>query len=225
MNRHWTQDEIRWLRANVGRMDLQSASRALGIPLVEIEKKVRELQAESAEAASASRKAPATHREAARELSHARKVFEKGMEHLHRREMEAAATCFAEVVELHPDERELLDRARTFLAVSRNGKKDREKAPRDAVEIYHAAVFEKNRGNCAKALELVGSANGHGDPDGRLAYLAACCLALTGRPADALASLRAAIDASDQNRIQARLETDLASLRADPAFDSLVGRS
>lgn len=225
MNRHWTQDEIRWLRANVGRMDLQSASRALGIPLVEIERKVRELQAESAEAASASRKAPATHKEAARELSHARKVFEKGMEHLHRREMEAAAACFAEVVELRPDERELLDRARTFLAVSRNGKKDREKPPRDLAEIYHAAVFEKNRGNCAKALELVGSANGHGDPDGRLAYLAACCLALTGRPGDALASLRAAIGASDQNRIQARLEADLASLRTDPAFDSLVGRS
>ena len=224
MSRHWTQDEIRWLRANVGRMDLQSASRALGVPLVDIEKKARELQAESPEAAGAARKAPATHKEAARELTHARKAFEKGMEHLHRREMEAAAACFAEVVDLRPDERELLDRARTFLAVSRNGKKEREKPARDGAEIYHAAVFEKNRGNFAKALELVGSANGHGDPDGRLAYLAACCHALTGKPADAFASLRVAIAASDQNRIQARLEADLASLRSDPAFDSLVGR-
>ena len=45
MSRHWTQDEIRWLRANVGRVDLQSASRALGVPLVEIEMKMRELSA------------------------------------------------------------------------------------------------------------------------------------------------------------------------------------
>jgi tetratricopeptide (TPR) repeat protein len=221
MSRHWTQDEIRWMRANVGRMDLQSASRALGVPLVDVEKKAREIQAEDA---AVVRKAPATHREAARELSQARKLFEKGMEHLHRREMEPAAGCFAEVLELHPDELELVDRARTYLAVARNGKREREKALRDPVEIYHAAVYEKNRGNCLRAIELVQGANGQGDPDGRLAYLAACCLALNGRPADALASLRAAIAASDQNRIQARLEADLASLRSEPLFESLVGR-
>jgi tetratricopeptide (TPR) repeat protein len=221
MSRHWTQDEIRWLRANVGRMDLQSASRALAIPLVEIERKVAELRAEDA---SAARKSPTTHREAARELSHARKLFEKGMEHVHRREMETAAACFAEVLELHPEERELVDRARTFLAVARNGKREREKPLRDAAEVYHAAVFEKNRGNCLKAIELVQSANGHGDPDGRLAYLAACCLALNGRVPDAIASLKAAIEASDQNRIQARLEADLAALRSEPQFEALVGR-
>lgn len=221
MSRHWTQDEIRWLRVNVGRMDLQSASRALGVPLVEIERKVGELRAEDAAGA---RKPPSTHREAARELSQARKLFEKGMEHLHRREMEPAAACFGEILSLHPEERELVDRARTYLAVARNGKKDREKAPKDSKEIYHAAVFEKNRGNCLRAIELVQSANGHGDPDGRLAYLAACCLALNGRREEAMASLRAAIAASDQNRIQARLEADLASLRAEPLFEALVGR-
>lgn len=220
MSRHWTQDEIRWLRANVERMDLQSASRALGVPLVEIEKKLAELRTEAPPA----RKAPATHREAARELSHARKLFEKGIEQLHRRDMDAAAGSFAELLELHPEERELVDRARTFLAVARNGKREREKPLRDPAEIYHAAVFEKNRGNCQKAIELVQSANGHADLDGRLAYLAACCLALNGRSAEAIASLKAAIEASDQNRIQARLEADLASLRAEPLFEALVGR-
>jgi len=224
MSRHWTQDEIRWLRANVERMDLQSASRTLGVPLVEVEKKARELRAEALEAAGSQRKAPASHREAARELTQARKLFEKGMEHFHRREMEPAATCFAEVVELRPDEPELVDRARTYLHLSRNGRRDRDKPLRDVAEIYHAAVFEKNRGNCQKAVELVQSANGQGDPDGRLSYLAACCLALAGRKPEALACLRAAVDASDQNRIQARLEADLASLRTEPQFEALVGR-
>jgi len=221
MNRHWTQDEIRWMRANVGRMDLQSASRALGVPLVEVEKLARELQAE---AAATARKPPSTHREATRELSHAHKLFEKGMEHLHRREMEPAARCFSEILQLHPDEHELVDRARTYLAVASNGKREKEKPLRDPVEIYHAAVFEKNRGNCQKALELVHSVNGHGDPDGRLAYLAACCLALNGRPAEAVERLHASIEACSQNRIQARLEADLASLRSEPLFEALVGR-
>ena len=100
MSRHWTQDEIRWLRANVERMDLQSASRALGVPLVDVEKKVAELRAE---AATATRRPPATHKEAARELSHAHRLFDKGMEHVHRREMEAAAAAFNCIVEQHID--------------------------------------------------------------------------------------------------------------------------
>lgn len=222
MSRHWTQDEIRWLRANEGRVDLQSASRALGVPLVEVEEKVKEL---AAEASAAVRRPPATHREAARDLTQARKLFEKGMEQFHRREMEAAAACFTELLRIHPDESELVDRARTFLSLARNGKRDGERPLRDAEEIYHAAVFEKNRGNCRKAIELVRSADGQSDPDGRLAYLAACCLALNGRNAEALESLRAAVEASDQNRIQARLESDLASLRAEPLFAAILGRS
>ena len=95
MNRHWTQEEIRWLRANLGRMDLQSASRTLGIPLVEIERAARDLQAQEAQTA---RKPPSTHREAARDLSNAHKLFEKGMTHLHRRDMGPAARCFAEIL-------------------------------------------------------------------------------------------------------------------------------
>ncbi len=221
MSRHWTQDEIRWLNANAERMDLPTVSRSLGVPLVEVERKLAEVRAD---AAAAQRKPPATHREAARELTHARKLFEKGMEHLHRREMPAAAACFSELLELQPDERELVDRARTFLAVARNGKSAKEKPLRDPAEIYHAAVFEKNRGNCATAIELVRGAHGHADPAGRLASLAACCYALPGRPAEALESLKAAIAASDQNRIQARLEADLAPLRSQPRFEALVGR-
>ncbi len=222
MSRHWTQDEIRWLRANVDRMDLQSASRALGVPLVDVERKAAELRAE---ASTAARRPPATHREAARELSQAHRLFDRGMEHFHRREMEAAATAFGELVDLHPDERELIDRARTYLAVARNGKKEREKPLHDVVEIYHAAVFEKNRGDCRKAIELVASANGAPDVDGRLCYLAACCNALLGRPAEALDALARAIEISGQNRIQARLEADLASLKGEPRFEALLGRS
>ena len=62
MSRHWTQDEIRWLNANVDRMDLPSVSRALGVPLVEVERKLAELRAATA---AGQRKPPATHREAA----------------------------------------------------------------------------------------------------------------------------------------------------------------
>ena len=41
---------------------------------------------------------------------------------------------------------------------------------------------------------------------------------------EALERLKAAIVASDQNRIHARLEPDLAPLRSQPLFEALVGR-
>jgi len=56
-----------------------------------------------------------------------------------------------------------------------------------------------------------------------LAYNAACCDSLAGRTTDALAHLRQAIDASEQFRSFARGDSDLDSLRADPAFAELVG--
>ena len=56
-----------------------------------------------------------------------------------------------------------------------------------------------------------------------LAYNVACCEALAGHPAEALAYLRKAIDGSDQALEYAKGDSDLDSLRDDPAFKELVG--
>ena len=56
-----------------------------------------------------------------------------------------------------------------------------------------------------------------------VAYNVACCEALAGRPAEALVYLRKAIDTADQARELAKDDSDLESLREDPAFKELVG--
>jgi tetratricopeptide (TPR) repeat protein len=95
----------------------------------------------------------------------------------------------------------------------------------DPLELYHEAVFEKNRGNIKRALELLALAAEGPDGDGRVQYLAACCHALEGRMDDALECMKKAVRASPQNRIQARLETDLGPLRGTPAFTQLLTRA
>ena len=55
-----------------------------------------------------------------------------------------------------------------------------------------------------------------------LAYNVACCEALAGHPAEALAYLRRALEKSDQAREYAKGDSDLDSLRDDPAFKELV---
>jgi tetratricopeptide (TPR) repeat protein len=219
--RKWTEDDARWLKANFGRMDAQTLSRKLGLSLEDLEKKVRQLKLAAPEPEKF-RKAPASLKEAVRESSAARKEYEKAIELFHKRHFDDAARRFEDLIEKHPDEKEFLDRARMYLAACRNGRKTKGAAMDSPEEIYHAAVFEKNRGNVEKALELLKKSAGRKDGDGRTHYLAACCFALQGDVEQALQSLKKAIAADDHNRIQARLEADLSALRGTQGFTELV---
>ncbi|HEV8268114.1 MAG TPA: hypothetical protein VGR00_07775 [Thermoanaerobaculia bacterium] len=221
MNKKWSDEDTRWLKANFGRMDLQNLSHKLGCSLSEIEKKVKLLRLVAPEPA-ATRKTPATLKEAVREISAARRDYEKAIELFHKRKLEEAGRHFEDLIEKHPDEKEFVDRARMYLSACKNGKKGRAALPSEPEELYHAAVFEKNRGNPEKALEILRKTATRRDGDGRIHYLAACCHALSGDVEQALVNLKKAIAADDQNRIQARLEIDLAPLRGTPAFVELI---
>jgi len=221
MNRKWTDDDTRWLKANFARLDVQKISYQLGVSLEEIQKRVKALKLAVPKPAVA-RKAPSSLKEAKKELSAARKEYEKAMDAFHKRRFDEAARRFEDVVEKYPDEKEFRDRAKMYLAACRNGKKTRAGAPGDAEDLYHVAVFEKNRGNLDKALDLLKKTAGRRDGDGRLHYLAACCHALSGDVDQAITNLKKAIAADDQNRIQARLDTDLAALRSHQSFAEIV---
>src|SRR5450759_260072 len=219
--RKWTDDDARWLKANFGRMDLQTLSKELGLPLEDLEKKIRQMKLAAPEP-DRPRKAPASLKEAVKETSAARKEYEKAIELFHKRHFDEAARRFEDLIEKHPDEKEFLDRARMYLGACRTGKKTKGPSMAEPEELYYAAVFEKNRGNVDKALELLRKNAGRRDGDGRVHYLAACCFALQDDAEQALQSLRKAIAADDQNRIQARLEADLAPLRGTQGFTELV---
>ncbi len=220
-NRKWTDEDARWLKANFGRIDAQTMSKKLGLSLEELEKKIKQLKLVAPEP-DKSRKAPASLKEAVRESSAARKEYEKAIDLFHKRHFDEAARRFEDLIEKHPDEKEFLDRARMYLTACRNGKKTKAPVASEPEEIYHAAVFEKNRGNVEKALELLRKSAGKKDGDGRVHYLAACCFALQGDVDQALQSLKKAIAADDHNRIQARLEADLSALRGTQGFTELV---
>ena len=219
--RKWTDGDTRWLKANFGRMDLQTLSKELGLPLEDLEKKIRQMRLVGPEP-ERSRKTPASLKEAVKETSAARREYERAIDLFHKRHFDEAARRFEDLIEKHPDEKEFLDRARMYLGACRSGKRTKGVSAAEPEELYHAAVFEKNRGNIEKALELLRRNPGRRDGDGRLHYLTACCLALQGDVEQALLSLRKAIAADDQNRIQARLEADLAILRGTQGFTELV---
>ena len=56
-----------------------------------------------------------------------------------------------------------------------------------------------------------------------IAYNVACCEALEGRTAEAIEHLRLAVDKSEDLRRMATEDSDLDSLRDEPAFTEVIG--
>jgi len=137
-----------------------------------------------------------------------------GLSALQAKDWKKAVGLFEKAVETS-DRPEVKDRARQFLHVSRQkleasgGKPAQEAADTDP---YLLAVYEKNRGNLAGALEM-SRKGGRDQKDERFAYLTASIHAAEDRLEEAVAALNRAIELNPKNRIHAFHDPDFAELR------------
>lgn len=149
--------------------------------------------------------------------------FNKALETLHGKSWAKAAELFESVVQ-ESDVPELRERARQYLSACRlQEQKAQGDAPVPDEDPYLRAVYEKNRGNYAAALELV-KKNG-GEKDERYAYLAASIHAAEGRKDEAARTLTRAVELNAKNRVHAFHDPDFAELRRDPEHRQLFGLS
>ena len=147
-------------------------------------------------------------------------AFTKALDAFHKKDWANAAEQFEAVV-AQSDLLELTARARQYLAASRQrleeagGAKAKGKAKQEEDgDPFLRAVFEKNRGNTAAALELC-LQEGRDTKDERFAYLAAAIHASEGRIEEAVAALSRAIELNPKNRVHAFHDPDFADLRRD----------
>jgi tetratricopeptide (TPR) repeat protein len=150
-------------------------------------------------------------------------TFHKALEALHGRNWAQAAGLFESVIQ-ETDVPELRERARQYLAACRlQEQKAQGEQPSPDEDPYLRAVYEKNRGNYAAALDLV-KKNG-GDKDERFAYLAASIHAAEGRKDEAAKTLTRAVELNAKNRVHAFHDPDFADLRRDPEHRQIFGLS
>lgn len=143
-------------------------------------------------------------------------IYEAALQALHRGRLAEAEGLFTRVVE-DCDQPELAHRARQFQAVCR---RDAAAAAEPGDDPYLLAVFEKNRGNLARALELARTGS-RDEQDERFAYLVASIHALEERPSEAKQALGKAIDMNRKNRVYAYHDPDFAALRESEDFAPL----
>ncbi len=221
MAKRWTEAEVRFLKDNAGKMSVQALADALSARIDDVEKRLEKLGLTGAgPEVSAARKAQ-TVKELSRHTENARKDFDRGVTALQRKKTDEAERHLLDLIQKYPDEKELVDRARVYLAVCERQKNAARVALVEPEDFYYVALLEKNRGNVTEAIEHAKRAarkNGGGKVD----FLLACCYAQAGEIDTAVEHLRKAIEDDQHNRILARHDRDFDQLRDTPAFQELL---
>ena len=221
MAKRWTEAELRFLKDNAQKMSVQALADVLAVRIDELEKKMEKLGLTGASSESPAAKKAQTLKELSRHTENARKDFDRGVGALQKKKFDEAERNFLDLILKYPDEKELVDRSRVYLAICERKKQAAQPAMTEPEDFYYAAVVEKNRGNVSEAIEhLKRAAKKNGG--GRVDFMLACCYAQTGDSAVSLAHLKKAIEEDQQHRILARHDRDFDPLRESPEFQELL---
>ncbi|HSK08184.1 MAG TPA: tetratricopeptide repeat protein, partial [Vicinamibacterales bacterium] len=148
-------------------------------------------------------------------------LFEKGFNALQQRQYAKASEILSTLVSSYPEEKELHERARVYLAVCER-QVAAAAAPRTLEERLCAATLSINRGEAERALALLRDLErDHPDHD-HVQYMLALGHAVAGESEKAVRHLRRAIELRPSNRLAAQQDVDLDGLRNDPAFLALM---
>ena len=152
-------------------------------------------------------------------------LYEKGLKALQRHRYDAASTAFRQLFELYPDERELHERARLYIAVCERATGPRAKPPKGAAERILAATLALNRHDVDDALALLRTAAATDSSNDHVHYMLAVTHALRGDAEAAAAHLNKAIELNPDNQLQAKQEPDFDRIRTSKSFLGAIATS
>ena len=158
-----------------------------------------------------------------RKSSQALELFERAVKALGKKDYDRALELFDSLISAHPEERDLLERARSYRAVCERAlEKKPSFRPKTFEEMLHHGVYLHNRGEYEEALKFLRQAAEIHPRNEHVLYCMAATAARAGDSATALKSLRQAVGAGSANRAQARQDPDFDTLREDEEFLSIL---
>jgi hypothetical protein len=148
--------------------------------------------------------------------------YERAMTALQKRDYVRAEEMFAKMMEAHPAERDLVDRARVYINLCRN-QRATAGSPQGFDDHYYQGVVLSNRGQHHEALQLFDKALRFKQDSDKVHYAMAAAYAQVSDRVRALTSLRRAVELDPSCRLHARQDPDFDSLHGEPDFDAIVG--
>lgn len=144
-------------------------------------------------------------------------MYERGLQALQRHDFATAAAALRNVIELFPDERELLERAGLYLKVC-----ERELTPKEPLrstdDQVYAATVALNAGDDGSAVQQLQRALVQDPMHHQAHYMMAVAMARRQAWTSALEHLRQAIARNPENRALARQDPDFEQLRNMEGF-------
>jgi len=165
------------------------------------------------------KKAPVAQRRSGQALD----LFEKAVKALGKRDYEKAQQLLAELIQAHPGERDLLERARSYRTLCERALERNPKfRPKTFEDLLTYGVFLHNKGEFQEAIKYLHQAAEIHPKNEHVQYCLAAAAARSGEAATALKALRSAIGANPANRAQARSDADFDAIRQDAEFHALI---
>lgn len=149
-------------------------------------------------------------------------VYEEGLRTLQQRNFARAAELLSRVVKAYPEEKELAERARLYLAVCERQTQPPSAEPQSVDERLYAATLALNAADVARAITHLEQVLQDEAANDQALYMLAGAYATRGQTDLAVGYLQRAIATNPENRALARTDPDLAALRADKTVAALL---
>ncbi|HUL76692.1 MAG TPA: tetratricopeptide repeat protein [Vicinamibacteria bacterium] len=155
-----------------------------------------------------------------RQYQQALDLFERAVKALGRKDLDRARDLFGDLLDSHPDQQELVERAKAYRAMCDRPR--RPPRPRTFEELLNYGVVLHNRGEFAQAVRYLQQALEIHPRNESALYCLAAAQARAGDAHAALKALKSAIHANPASRALARRDDDFQPLRAAAEFQALV---
>lgn len=209
---------------------MKTDKRGAGHTSPPVSEEAKSMEAESRKAIVTSRisSTPETHPRLLRDskaTAAALGLLERGIKLIYQKDFRKARAELKSLIETHPEEAEIVARARTYIQICDREEVAHKKPAITNDQLYTLGVMEHNRGNYDEAISYFQqSLEKHSKAD-YILYSIAASLAMRGSTLEAIQNLRKAIALSEDNRIYAKNDADFASLQRHKEFADLVGMS
>jgi tetratricopeptide (TPR) repeat protein len=150
-------------------------------------------------------------------------LLERAIKLIHQKEFKKAHAELNSLMTAHPEEKEILARARSYIQICDREQSTGKKTPITNDQLYALGVLEHNRGDYKTAISHFSQAiQKHHDAD-YIYYSMAASMAAIGDAGAAIQNLRKATELNEDNRVYAKNDPDFSSLYSLKEFADLVG--
>ena len=164
-------------------------------------------------------------REARSSHADALALYEQAIRALQQHQYAQTADLLGRLTTAFPEERDLVERSRLFLALCSRQLQPPTAEPRDTQECLYAATLALNAGKPELAIPYLNRVNADEPANDRALYLLAVAHAERHDHDLALRYLGQAIEANPENRRLARVDPDLDALRGAAGLNALLTSS